>query len=79
MSGRHWASRQYVPATLFSIFKNGTRLSDPFDGHRKHISDSAFRLEYARRAWIALQLPPDAQDLHIDTAIEDILVYACRL
>jgi hypothetical protein len=64
--------------TILDI-QNTIRLSDPLDRDCKHISDTAFGLNCARRAWIAFQFAPEAQDLHINTAIEDILVYACRL
>jgi hypothetical protein len=59
--------------------QNRARLSDPVDRNRKHISDAAFGLDYARRALVAFKLASEAQDLHVDAAIEDVLVHARRL
>src|SRR5580693_3113222 len=55
------------------------QLSDPLDRNRKYISEATFGLDYARRARVAFKLASQAQDLHVDAAIEDILVHACRL
>ena len=53
--------------------------SECFDGQRKHVADAAFGQNDARRIWIGLQLAPQAQDLHVDSAIEDIFVDPGRL
>ena len=53
--------------------------SECFDGQRKHVADAAFGQNDARRVWIGLQLAPQAQDLHVDSAIEDIFVDPGRL
>jgi hypothetical protein len=53
--------------------------SECFDGQRKHVADAAFGQDDARAIWIGLQLAPQAQDLHVDTAIEDIFVDPDRL
>jgi hypothetical protein len=50
-----------------------------FDGQRKYVANAAFGQDDARRVWIGLQLAPQAQDLHVDTAIEDIFVDPGRL
>src|SRR4029077_3423685 len=53
--------------------------SDPLHGNGEYISDAALRLDDARRARIALELTPQAENLHIDAAVEDIFVNAGRL
>jgi len=53
--------------------------SECFDGQRKHVANAAFGQDDARRIWIGLQLAPQAQDLHVDTAIEDVFVDPGRL
>ncbi len=50
--------------------------SDAFNGYSEHISNAALGLYDAGRAGIALELAPEAEDLHVDAAIEDILVNA---
>ena len=50
-----------------------------FDGQRKYVANAAFGQDDARRVWIGLQLAPQAQDLNVDTAIEDIFVDPGRL
>src|SRR3981081_1829897 len=50
--------------------------SECFDGQRKHVANTAFGQDDARRVWIGLQLAPQAQYLNVDTAIEDIFVDA---
>src|SRR3982074_715694 len=49
------------------------------DGQRKHVANTAFGQDEARRVWIGLQLTPQAQYLNVDAAIEDIFVDAGRL
>jgi hypothetical protein len=56
-----------------------TPSSKCFDGQRKYVANAAFGQDDARRVWIGLQLAPQAQDLHVDAAIEDIFVDAGRL
>src|SRR5258706_9443948 len=53
--------------------------SECFDGQRKYVAKAAFGQDEARRVWIGLQLAPQAQYLHVDTAIEDIFVDPGRL
>src|ERR1700704_2855196 len=53
--------------------------SECLDGQRKYVANAAFGQDDARRIWISLQLAPQAQYLHVDTAIEDIFVDAGRL
>ena len=50
--------------------------SEPFDGDSKHISDTALGLDDAGCAWVALELAPEAENLHVDATIEHILVNA---
>src|SRR5580692_5227231 len=50
-----------------------------FDGQRKYVANAAFGQDEARRVWIGLQLAPQPQYLHVDTAIEDIFVNPGRL
>src|SRR5207245_1815016 len=51
-------------------------LSEALDGNCEYIPDAALGLDHARRAGLALELAPEAEDLHVDAAIEDILVNA---
>jgi hypothetical protein len=44
------------------------------DRQREDISDAAFGPDQPCRARIDLQLAPQPQDLHVDAAIENILV-----
>jgi hypothetical protein len=53
--------------------------SDPLYRNGEYISDAALGLDDARRARIALELTPQAENLHIDAAVEDIFVNAGRL
>ena len=53
--------------------------SECFDGQRKYVANAAFGQDDARRVWVGLQLTPQAQYLHVDTAIEDIFVDPGRL
>ena len=53
-----------------------TPSSECFNGQRKHVANTAFGQDDARRVWIGLQLAPQAQYLNVDTAIEDIFVDA---
>ena len=56
-----------------------TRRLDPLDGNSEHISNTALGLDDARCTGIAFELAPEAKNLHVDAAVEDILVKACRL
>ena len=53
--------------------------SECFDGQRKYVANAAFGQDEARRVWVGLQLAPQPQYLHVDTAIEDIFVNPGRL
>ena len=53
--------------------------SDSFYGNSKHISDAALGLDDTRRARVAFKLASEAKDLHVDAAVEDILVDTSRL
>ena len=55
------------------------RPSEPLYRNSEHISHAALGLDDARRAGVAFELAPEAKNLHIDAAIEDILVNACSL
>ena len=50
--------------------------SDAVDRNGEHISHAALGLDDARRAGIAFELAPQAKNLHVDAAIEDVLVHA---
>ena len=50
-----------------------------FDRQSAHVADTALGLDDARCAWIGLELAAQAQDLHVDAAVEHILVHAGRL
>lgn len=52
---------------------HGTAL-EGFDGWTEDIAEAAFGLDDLRRAGIGLQLATEPQHLHIDAAVEDILV-----
>ena len=51
-------------------------LSDPLHGNGEHISNAALGLDHARGARVAFELAPEPENLHVDAAIEDILVHA---
>ena len=55
-----------------------TPSSECFNGQRKHVANTAFGQDDARRVWIGLQLAPQAQYLNVDTAIQDIFVGSKR-
>src|SRR5260370_9349551 len=65
--------------TCFSIARSERRRIDPLDWNSKHISDATLGLDHSRRARVAFELAPEAKDLHVDTAVEDVLVDASRL
>ena len=71
-------STPLLPVALAFAGHNCARL-EALDGNSEHISDAALGLDDARRAGIALELAPEAEDLHVDAAIEDIFVNAGRL
>src|SRR5262245_29047750 len=50
--------------------------SNPLNRNGEHISYTALGLDDARRAGVAFALAPQAKNLHVDAAIENILVYA---
>ena len=54
-------------------------LRQPFDGQRECVTDATFSLNDAGHAGVGLQLAPEAEDLHVDAAVEHVLVNACRL
>src|SRR5208282_792070 len=53
--------------------------SKALDRLRKDVSDSPLGLDHLRRAWVLFQLAAETQDLHVDAAIEDVLVDPRRL
>src|SRR5262245_9042045 len=50
--------------------------SNPLDRDGEHISHAALGLDDARRARVAFELAPQAKNLHVDAAIENILMHA---
>src|SRR5262245_5259176 len=50
--------------------------SNPLDRDGKHISHAALGLDDARRARVAFELAPQAKNLHVDAAIENIFMHA---
>jgi hypothetical protein len=46
------------------------------DWKRKSVADTALGPDHLRRARIRLQFAPQPQDLHIDTAVENVPVYS---
>jgi hypothetical protein len=48
----------------------------PLDPNGEHISDAALGLDDARRARVAFKLAPQAKNLHVDAAIENIPMQA---
>ena len=52
------------------------RLSDALDRNGEHISDTTLSLDDSRRAGVAFELTSKAKNLHVDAAIEDILVHS---
>src|SRR5882762_719742 len=53
-------------------------LSDPLDRNGEHVSDTAFGLDDARRVRTAFELAAQPKNLHVDAAIESILVHMRR-
>jgi hypothetical protein len=53
--------------------------SGPLDRQREHIAHTTLGLDDGGGAGVDLELAPQPQDLHIDAAIEHILVNAGRL
>ena len=53
--------------------------SHPLHRNGEHISDAALGLDHARGAGVAFEFAPEAENLHVDAAIEDILVHASCL
>ena len=51
------------------------RASDSLDRCGEYVADAAFGADDAWCARIALQLAPQSEDLHIDAAVENILVH----
>jgi len=49
------------------------------DRRRKHVADAALGPDEARRAGVGLELAPQAQNLHVDRSIVDVVVEAARL
>jgi len=56
-----------------------TTSAPPFNRKAEPIADTAFSLDGMRRARVGFQLSPQPQDLHVDAAIEDVLVDTRRL
>ena len=50
-----------------------------FDRQGEHVADAALGPDDSGRSRIGLELAPQPQDLHVDAAVEDILVHAGRL
>src|SRR5262249_20991231 len=50
--------------------------SNPLDRNGEHITYAALGLDDARRARVAFELAPQAKNLHVDAAIENILMHA---
>src|SRR5262245_22442565 len=50
-------------------------LSDPLDRNGEHISDATLGLDDAGRAGVAFELASEAKNLHVDAAVEDILMH----
>jgi hypothetical protein len=63
--------------------KKGLRLkaigSERPDRQGKHVANAAFGLDDPRRARVGLELAAQSQDLHVDAAVEHILMDAGRL
>src|SRR3954451_18728219 len=72
-----------LPQRQFTAFSAagpdcGTNLSDPLDRHGENISDPAFGLDQTRRVRTRFELATKAKNLHVDAAIENILVHMRR-
>src|SRR6476660_9546928 len=52
---------------------------DPLYRNGEYVSDTALGLDDARCAGVAFELAAQAKNLHVDAAVEDILVNAGRL
>src|SRR5271166_4232225 len=53
--------------------------SEALDRRRENVSDAPLGLDHLGRAWVLFQLAAKTQDLHVDAAIEDVLVDPRRL
>ena len=49
--------------------------AQPIDRQREHVADAALGSNDLRRTRIGLELAPQPQDLHVDAAIENVLVH----
>src|SRR6516165_763447 len=74
--------REIVPTPCYravSLLRKRLRLKcgevEPLNRKRKHVTDASLGLNNLRCARIRLQLAPQAQDLHIDAAVENVLVH----
>src|SRR5262245_22369446 len=52
------------------------RRSNPLDRNGEHISYTALGLDDARGVRVAFELAPQSKNLHVDAAIENILMHA---
>src|SRR5260370_37818512 len=55
------------------------RRSNPLDRNGEHISHAALGLDDAGSARVAFELAPQTKNLHVDAAIENVLVHPRRL
>src|SRR5580700_6369820 len=55
------------------------RTSGRLDRQSAQVAETALRLDDTGRSRIGLELAPQPQDLHVDAAVEHILVHAGRL
>src|SRR6516164_2969649 len=53
--------------------------SKPLDRRRENVSDAPLGLDHLGSAWVLFQLAAKTQNLHVDAAIEDVLVDPRRL
>ena len=54
-------------------------LLDSLDRNGEHVSHTAFGPNYPRGAGVTLELAPEAENLHIDASVEDVLVNTSSL
>ena len=74
-SARPRRTRARVAAVVEIGCQTGRQL-DPLDLNGEHISDATLGLDDSGRAGVALELASEAKNLHVDAAIEDVLMHA---
>jgi hypothetical protein len=67
---------ELVPFRSVAALSVAYAVQNGFYSQGKDVADAPFGLDHTRRTRIGLQFAPQAQDLDVDAAIEDVFVYA---